>query len=34
MANLKRCVSLVLMDGKWRDLKYGQKQFRTTMAAS
>ena len=26
---LKRCVSRTEMDGKWRDLKYGQKQFRT-----
>ena len=26
---LKRCVSRTEIDGGWRDLKYGQKQFRT-----
>ena len=26
---LKRCVSRTEIDGKWRELKYGQKQFRT-----
>ena len=26
---LKRCVSRTEIDGGWRDLKYGQKQYRT-----
>jgi len=28
-AKLKKCVSRTEMDGEWRELKYGHKQFRT-----
>jgi hypothetical protein len=28
-ANLQQCVSRTGLVGKWRDLKYGQKQYRT-----
>jgi hypothetical protein len=28
-AELRKCVSRTRLDGKWRVLKYGQKQYRT-----
>jgi hypothetical protein len=27
-AKLRKCVSRTRLDGKWRELKYGQKQYR------